>query len=252
MVERSEEYMARIIGRRVAITRGIKNCHVVSVHMTKKRPVVTMNVTLDSNLRFEDVHRRISEIETEVRSILPGARVVVQIEPLGLDQEHVWRLVKEVAEKVPGSRGVNNIHVQHIDGKLCVDLHLEVSANMTVKQAHDVASRVERELKAGDPSIAEITVHMESASDIISRELAGADTQLELYIEHIVKRFPEIRDVHGIKIRNVGGKVHLVLNCHFDPDLSMGQAHKIAGELENTIKSEYANVERVDVHQEPD
>jgi divalent metal cation (Fe/Co/Zn/Cd) transporter len=63
MVGRSEEDMARIIGRRVAITRGIKNCHVVSVHMTGKRPVVTMNVALDSNLRFEDVHRRISEIE---------------------------------------------------------------------------------------------------------------------------------------------------------------------------------------------
>jgi divalent metal cation (Fe/Co/Zn/Cd) transporter len=164
----------------------------------------------------------------------------------------MWRLVKNVADKVPGSRGVHNIHVQNMDGKLCVDLHLEVGANMTVKQAHDVANQVERELRACNPDIAEITIHMESASDIISKELAGADTQLQLYVEHVTKRFPEIIDIHGIRFRNVGGKVHLVLHCHFDPGLSMIQGNEIASKLENTIKSEYASVERVDVHQEPD
>lgn len=251
LVERSPKEIAHIIRRRVERIKDVRSCHQVSVRMTGKRFDVDMHVSLDSDLRFEDVHRIASDVEEEVKNVVPNARVTVHTEPLVSGRETIWRLVKEVAEGVPGSRGVHNIHIQKVDGKTTVDFHLEVSANMSVKQAHYVSDQVERELRAADRSIAQITVHMESASDLVSRELTGAGTALKWYIEDLAKRFPEIKGVHGIRIRKVGESLHVVLHCFFDASINMKQAHEVTSKFENTIKSAYPNIARIDIHEEP-
>jgi divalent metal cation (Fe/Co/Zn/Cd) transporter len=249
-VERSPKEIAQIIKARVEAIKDVRSCHQVSVRITGKRFDVDMHVLLDSNLRFEEVHRIASDVERGVKSVVPNARVTVHTEPLGYGREGVRTLVKEIAEGVPGSRGVHNVHIQKIGGKLCVDLHLEVSAHMTVKQAHEVSDRIERELRAR-LDISEITIHMESALDRISRELNRGGTELKWYIEHAAKRFPEIKAVHGIKIRKIGERSHVVIRCHFDPNISMKQAHEISSNLEKAIKSAYPNIDRIDVHEEP-
>jgi len=251
LVERSEKEIAQRIRKKVEAMKDVRGYHQLSVHMTVKRFYVEMHVLLDSNLTFEKAHKIASDIEREVKSVVPNARVTIHTEPLGGSREEIWKLVKETAEGVPGSRGVHNIHIQNIDGKLCVDLHLEVSANMTVKQAHDVSDQVESKIKTANPNISEITVHMESASNRISRELTGVETELESYIEHIAKRFPEIKQIHGIEVRRIGDRLHLVLSCHFDPNINMQKVHEISTQLEETIKSTYPNIARIDIHEEP-
>lgn len=251
LVERSEKEIAQIIKRRAEAITEVKGCHHVSVRMAGKRFDVNMHVSLDSSLRFEDVHRIASKVEREVRRVLPNARVTVQTDPHGHRREDVRSLVEEIAEAVPGSRGVHNVHIQRIGGRTCIDLHLEVGANMTVKQAHMISDQIERKLRAADPNISEITIHMESASDLISRELEGGGTELKWYIEHAARRFPEVKTVRGIRIRRVGDRLHVVLRCDFDPSLSMKQAHETSTRLENAIKNAYPTVERIDIREEP-
>lgn len=209
-----------------------------------------MHVLVDSNLEFEP-HQIALNIEKEVKSTIPNARVSIDTETSGNHKDDVWKLVKDIADGTPGSRGVHNIHVQSIEGKLCIDLHLEVSANMTVKQAHSVADHVENKIKAANPSISEVTVHIESASDRISRELAGIETELELYVQDVARRFPEIREVHEIRVRRFGDAVHLVLHCTFNPELSIKKAHELSNQVESAIKKVYPNVIRIDIHEEP-
>jgi divalent metal cation (Fe/Co/Zn/Cd) transporter len=252
LVERSEKEIAEIIKRKVESIEDVRGCRQLSVRLGGKRFDVEMFVLLDDNLRLADAHKIALNIEREIMDDFPNARVTIHTEPVGNSREHIWKLVKDVAEKAPGSRGVHNIHIQRISKKLCIDLHLEVSANMTVKQAHDVASQVEEEIKAADPTISEITVHIESASERVSRELAGVESELESYIEHLAEGFPEIKSIYGIKIRKFGGTMHLVLQCHFDPNLSIEKAHEISSKLENAIKKAYPNITRIDVHEEPD
>ena len=193
LVERSEDEVARIIRKKVEGIKEVKGYHQLTVRMTGKRFYVDMHALLDSNLSFENAHRIASNIESEVRRAVPNARVTIHTEPVGSSQQDLWKLVKEVSEGVPGSRGAHNIHIQEINGKLYVDMHVEVSANTTVKQAHQVAEQIERQIKTADPDVLEVIVHMESASERVSRELTGVETELESYIEHVAKHFPKIR-----------------------------------------------------------
>jgi divalent metal cation (Fe/Co/Zn/Cd) transporter len=251
LVERSEKEIARAIRKRVETLSDVRDCHLVTVRVTGKRCDVDLHVSLDVNLRFEDVHRIASKVEREVRHILPRARVTVQTDPHGHPREDVRTLVKEIADGVPGSRGVHNVHVQKVDEKICLDFHLEVSANMTVKHADEISNEIEKKLKAANPNISEVTIHMETATDLISRELQGGGTEVKWYIEHATKRFPEIKAVHGIRIRRIGDRFHVVLRCRFDPKLSMKRAHDISTDLESTIKGAYPRIDRVHIREEP-
>jgi divalent metal cation (Fe/Co/Zn/Cd) transporter len=250
MVERSQEEIEQLIRKKVEAIKGVRNYDQLSARMTGKRFEVDMLVSLDDDLRFEDVHKIASRIESEVKAVVPNAIVTINTEPL-TGQKSIWKIVKRVAEQVPGSRDVHNIHVQYVDRKLCVDFHLQVSADMNVKQAHKVAEQVERKLRATDTSFSEIDIHIESASDRLSRELTGVSTGLQSYIEHAAKSFPEIKLVHRIRIHRIGESLHVDLRCHFDPNISIEKADAIASDLEQAIKREYPQVERVDIHEEP-
>jgi divalent metal cation (Fe/Co/Zn/Cd) transporter len=250
IVGRSEKEIADMIRKRVEAIRGVQNYDQLGARMTGKRFEVDMLVSLDDNLKFEDVHKIASTIERAVKEIVPNARVTINTESLS-GRKSIWKTVKKIAEEVPGSRDAHNIHVQYINGKLCVDFHLQVSEGMTVKQAHKVSDQVERKLRAANPSFSDIDIHIESASDRLSRDLTGVDTGLESYIEHIAKSFPEIKRVHAIKIRRIGENLHVDLRCHFDPNMRIEKADELSSQLENAIKKEYPQVERIDIHEEP-
>jgi divalent metal cation (Fe/Co/Zn/Cd) transporter len=210
-----------------------------------------MLVLLDRGLKSDSPHKIALNIEREITNELPDARMTIHTEPAGNALSGIWKAVKDIAEGTPGSRGVHNIHIQRIDEKLCIDLHLEVSANMTVKQAHNVADQVENKIKAANPKTSEVTVHIESASERISRELAGVATELESYIEHVAGDFPEVKSISGIKVRKFGNVTHLALQCRFDPNLSIEKAHEVSSKLEKEIKSAYPHITRIDIHEEP-
>ena len=252
LLERSPKEIARIVKWRIEAVDEVKSCQQVNVRVTGKRLDISVHVLLDSSLRFEEVHRIVSKIEREIRKHVQRiARITVQTEPVGHGRTGIATLATEIAEKVPGSRGVHNVHIQKIGGKLCVDLRLEVSANLTVKQAHAIADEVEKRLKATNPSISEVTIHMESASDLVSRELEGRGTELKWYIEHVATRFPEIKSVQGLKIRRNGQGLQVVLRCRFEPNMSIKQAHEISRKLETSVKSAYPMVRGLEVHEEP-
>jgi divalent metal cation (Fe/Co/Zn/Cd) transporter len=251
LVERSKEEITRLIKRKVEKIEEVANCRQINIRMSGKRIEVELNVTLSGNPRLEDTHWIALDIEKAVKSVVPHARVTINTEPVGNNRESLWRLVKEIAEGATGSRGVHNIHIQKIDGKLGIDLHLEVSANMTVKQAHSISEEVESKMKKANPNIAEITVHIESATERVLRELTGVEAELESYIQHVASNYPEIKRVYGIRIRKAGDLLHVVLSCNFDPNIEIRKAHEISSKLEQEIRKAYPKIARIDIHEEP-
>lgn len=251
LVERSQKEIAEAIEKKVKTVRGVNGVNQLDVRVSGKRLDVNMLVVVDDDLTWEDAHRIALSAERAVISDYPEARVVVNTEPSGTGAESVWALARDVADSVPGSRGVHNIHVQRIDQKLYVDLHLEVSANLTVKQAHEIADQVETKIKSANPNVPEVNVHIESASERITREMAKVETELESFIEHAARSFPEVKDVRDIKVRRVGNATHLVLSLRFDSNLSIEKAHRISSRLEKEIREAYPDITRIDIHEEP-
>ena len=215
---------------------------------TRKKPHVHLDVWLKGNPGYEETHKICSTIEDEVRSIIPNARIGIRSGPSGVVQpDEIWSLVKSIAEEEPGSRGAHNIHFQNLGGKLGVDFHLEVSAGMTVEQAHELSRRVERKLKEANVGISEVVIHAESVSELISSERSGHGTEIRWYVEHIAKRFPDLKLMRPPTIRQIGNRFHVILKVGFMPGTKMERASEITSRLDASIKDGYPAISRVDI-----
>ncbi len=249
--ERSSAELGRMIERKVRDIKYVQSVRRVRVDLTGKKPVVVVVVWLDAKSNYEDTHRTALTIENEVKDILPNSRVLIRTEPPGSDRDHIWKLVKEVAETVPGSRGAHNVHIHKVNGKLGIDFHLEVSANMTVRQAHKVSEQIEKKLKEADPSIGEVLIHEESVEDLVESERSGARTEIRWYIEHVKKRFPEIKEMSKPEIRRAGDQLYVVMKCRFDPDISIKDADEIIRRFEASVKAAIPDLAMIEVQKVP-
>jgi cation diffusion facilitator family transporter len=86
-------------------------------------------------------------------------------EPIGelLDgaQPEVEAQVREVARSVEGVQALEKCLVRKTGRAFYVDLHVEVEPNLTVRDGHDIAHRVQAALRASNPRIVDVLVHIE-------------------------------------------------------------------------------------------
>ncbi len=69
--------------------------------------------------------------------------------------------IYECVCKIPEVDGAHKIRTRGTEGEVYVDLHLVVDPNMTVSQAHALATKVENVLKKDFPTVCEVLVHIE-------------------------------------------------------------------------------------------
>jgi cation diffusion facilitator family transporter len=71
--------------------------------------------------------------------------------------------IRQVAMSVPGTLGIEKCFARRTGLKYHVDLHLEVDPDMTVRESHEIASEVKRQVKSRLRWVADVLVHVEPA-----------------------------------------------------------------------------------------
>ncbi len=77
-----------------------------------------------------------------------------------LPQERVDEII-ETIESVPGVKGYHNLRTRKIGNAMVIDVHLKMDGDQKLKEAHDIATRVEKAIgdRFGENSF--INIHME-------------------------------------------------------------------------------------------
>lgn len=69
--------------------------------------------------------------------------------------------IRAVAADVPGALGIEKCFARRTGLQYYVDLHLEVDPEMTVRQSHEIATKVRGSIKDNLPWVADVLVHVE-------------------------------------------------------------------------------------------
>jgi cation diffusion facilitator family transporter len=69
--------------------------------------------------------------------------------------------MKDTMSRIPGVEGFHALRARNSGGAIDMDVHVQVEPGLTVLEGHDIATRVEREMCAAFPEIADIVVHIE-------------------------------------------------------------------------------------------
>lgn len=73
--------------------------------------------------------------------------------------------IRAAAQAVAGVQGLDKCHVRKMGFEFYVDLHVQVSAAMSVREGHQIAHRVKDAVRRAVPKLADVLIHIEPASE---------------------------------------------------------------------------------------
>jgi len=169
---------------------------------------------LPRNLTFQRSEQLTLAATQAVQRHLPGADVVVHTVPIASLAESVHDRIRAVAAR--RNLAIHEISVQQISGEqhdplhpqLHIEQHLEVDETMPLRQAHEMVTDLEAEMRHEVPSIASILTHIESEPATIERPASlERDRELELRLRRVAAAFPEVLDIHEVYVTRHGPSV---------------------------------------------
>jgi cation diffusion facilitator family transporter len=196
-------------------------------------------------------HAAADAVEAAVQRALPESDVVVHVEPIA-DEGALRERAHAAALSVPRVREIHNIVVLDVDGRTEVSLHLKLPGELTLEEAHEVASEVERAIQDAVPEVDVVQTHLEPLSEqgegrwADARDVAGCSGAVRRVVEATTGSPPrELRF-----LQTVDGLVAF-LTLGLDPAVPLSEAHAQASEIEERIRRERPEIADVIVHTEP-
>jgi divalent metal cation (Fe/Co/Zn/Cd) transporter len=230
---------------------------VVRVRARKSGPEAFADVTLTvgRDIVLERAHEVATAAEAEVRRLLPGADVVVHVEPTDsatdVRDEDTPGVVRAIALRL--GLAAHDINVEQLLGSRSVELHLEVDDGLSVGAAHGQATTFEKALREAVPGVGHIVTHIEPVA------VAGSPHRVEprdevqvLEVLHELAREDSLNcHPHNVTVRRTGGELAVSFHCALDADTAITTAHAITEQVEHALRARIPHLGRVVIHVEP-
>jgi divalent metal cation (Fe/Co/Zn/Cd) transporter len=197
-------------------------------------------------------HAAADAVEAAVQRALPESDVVVHVEPLGGRGSPLRERALAAASRVPQVREIHNVTVVDVDGGTEISLHLKLPGDLSLEEAHEVASEVEQAIADSLPEVASVQTHLEPLGEASAgRRVAGADTAR--YAETVMR---VVRDETGaapreLRFLHTDEGLVAFLTLGLDAGAALAEAHARASEIEERIRRERPEIADVIVHTEP-
>ncbi len=241
---------------------GVLGAERVRLRRAGNRHFVDVTISVPRTASFEQVHEISDAVERRVSEILP-ADVMVHMEPRARANEHLFDAVRAAAQR----RGlaIHELTAQELEGRLFVELHLEVDERLSLREAHRVATELENEIRelaigvqgGSGEHAAEVNIHIEPLGIEIARgartaeEMKDLSRAVENYVNSLSTEYHELIDCHDVRVRQVSHRILVSCHCAMSGDLPITEVHDVIGSLEDRVKEKFPQISRVTIHPEP-
>jgi cation diffusion facilitator family transporter len=254
LLDAAPEGLQQEIARAVGRMEGVLDVDRVRVRRAGNRHFVDATVSVARTASLEQVHALSDAIEKRIGEIVPSD-VMVHAEPRAPQGEHLFEAIRAVAQRK--GLAIHDVTALQQDGKLFIELHLEVDENLSLREAHRQATELEGEiLKIRDGS-ADVNIHIEPLGRHIATPDAGIGEMKQLshlvedFINTLPAEFDELVNCHDVHVRQV--EHHILASCHctMKGELPITQVHDVTAALEDRVKEKFPQIARVTIHPEP-
>jgi cation diffusion facilitator family transporter len=191
-------------------------------------------------------HAAADAVEAAVQKALPESDVVVHVEPQA-DEAELRERALAAAQTVPQVREIHNLSVLRTDGGAEVSLHLKLPGDLTLEDAHNVASEVERAIIESLPEVASVQTHLEPLAEPARGTTVQRDTG---FVEDIVRAATGVAP-RALRFVDTDEGLVAFLTLGLDPGTTLDEAHRRASEIEERIRRARPEIADVIVHTEP-
>ncbi|MEO6981511.1 MAG: cation diffusion facilitator family transporter [Edaphobacter sp.] len=236
--------------RDLAAIDGVLSVDRVRTRRSGSSYFADVTLGMPRNLTFQRSEQITAAATEAVQRHLPGADVVVHSVPTASRAESVHDRIRAVAAR--SNLVIHDVSVQEYNHKLHVEQHLEVNETMALRDAHELVTQLELEMRREVPEISMILTHIESEPATIERpESLERDRQLKLRLRRAARAFPEILDIHEVFVTRIHDRIQVSCHCTLPDDLPMARVHAVITALEGAFKLDSPEVSRLLIHPEP-
>ena len=233
---------------------GVLDVVRVRVRRAGNRHFVDATVSVPRSASLEQVHTLTDAIEKRIGEIVPSD-VMVHVEPRAPVGEHLFEAIRALAQRM--GLEIHEVRASQQDGRLFIELHLEVDENLSLREAHRQASELEDQIRELRDGAVDVNIHIEPLGRHIATPDAGLGEmkQLAKAIEDFLNRLPsefdELVNCHDVRVRQV--ERHILVSCHctMKSELPITQVHDVTAALEDRVKEKFQQIYRVTIHPEP-
>jgi len=240
----------------VSITRAVDG--VINIEKIRVKPAgpfafVEMILDVSRTLSLERVQSICNAVEERIRELLPVADITINTKPIALDCETIAERVHTIG--INHNLYVHNICSNIVGDKKHISFDVEVEHNLTIREAHEVVSALERDIRREFDTDLDISAHIDPSRSE-ERKSQSVSLDEEAAVKKIIARAADtidrIREVHDIQIRKTEKeKLFITLHCSFDDGVLLEDVHSITSQLESALYQFIPNAGQVIIHAEP-
>lgn len=229
---------------------------VVRVRLRRSGPEAFVDATLavEPGTSLERGHAVADAAERAIQRLLPGADVVVHVEP-GAEREEAGEHPSATVRRLAHTAGlpVHSLRFQDVLGSLSLELHAEVPGELSVADAHEQVSGFETAVRRALPNVTRIVTHIEPAARAGAPEAAvphGHFAALEAVHEVLAER-RALGRAHDVTLAGGEGGLTLTMHWAVPAELPVADAHARTEALERALRQRLPGLDRVVIHVEP-
>lgn len=251
LVDAAPEGASAQVAETVSGVPGVLSHERIRVRQSGGRLFIDLGVTLESNIPFEHARSVVEAVEQRVQGLFPAADVVVHAAPRPPSASDLLEKVRVIAHR--GRYEIHDLTAYAVKGRVNVSLDLELDPGLRLDEAHEMASRLEEEIKRELGEVGEVNIHIEPRQSRVESadEARAARSAMETKLLEIARETPGLLDCHALEAHEVGGNVLVSLHATLEPDLSITRVHDITEDLEFRFKRAFPQISKVSIHAEP-
>jgi divalent metal cation (Fe/Co/Zn/Cd) transporter len=224
----------------------------IRVRQAAGRHFADLVVAVPSDAGVTQAHAIADDVERVVEESLPGADVVVHVEPSETSGD-LRELATAAASSVPEVREVHNVRVMHLPEGYELSLHVKLPRELSLTDAHGVVERLEALVQTAIPKLRRVHTHIEPLADMDwAHRPARDDTTTER--EAIVATVKRVTGAEPAAVAfrdGAGGRIALV-TITLPGEEPLPSAHRHAGLIEEAVREQCPTLGDVIVHTEPE
>ncbi len=251
LLDKAPAGVSAAIEQQVQSVPGVENVSAVRVRRSGPETFADVTISVGRSLTVDDANTVALAVEDAVRTAAPGTDVMVHTVPHDDVAKDVLRHVRLIAGRM--HLGVHNIVVQQIGENMYLGMDLEVTPDLSLGQAHMLASKLEDEVRREIPAITRIDTHIEPRPQVmeIGRDVTAQSPEVIAAVKKAMGDMPLITGYHSITVLQSNNHLDVSVHCTFDAAVPIRDVHSIADRISQQVKTAIPRVERVIVHAEP-
>jgi cation diffusion facilitator family transporter len=254
LLDAAPEGLQQEIARAVARMDGVLDVDRVRVRRAGNRHFVDATVSVARTASLEQVHALSDAIEKRIGEIVPSD-VMVHAEPRAPQGEHLFEAIRAVAQRM--GLAIHDVAALQQDGKLFIELHLEVDEKLSLREAHRQATDLEEDIRKLRDGATDVNIHIEPLGRRIAIPDAGIGEMKQLaraieeFLNSLPAEFHELVNCHDVRVRQVEHRILVSCHCTMKSALPITQVHDVTAVLEDRVKEKFPQIARVTIHPEP-